>query len=186
MKRIALATLAVLALGIVPASAANWTGCYGGVVGSYNARVVGDTWGSEGPGVGVVAGCDIQLQKFVVGGWGQYDWRRFEWKPFGASIDIDVDGWAAGGRAGYLVTPDALAYALVGYTDLNMSGGPAANGDGLVVGGGAEFSLGDGLFLRTEYQHATLDVSGTAMDPNIHSGRVGVLYRLNWDTNPLK
>lgn len=160
-----------------PANAAekSWTGCYGGASGNYSAAVLGDVIGTDGPGVSILAGCDLQAQKLVFGGWAEYGWDFRELGP----VSVDVDGWAAGGRVGYLVTPGALAYALAGYTDLNFDIGPgSADATGWLAGGGTELDIGGGFYLRAEYRYTRLDLDFTTADDNVQSGRFAVVYKL--------
>jgi outer membrane immunogenic protein len=80
-----------------------------------------------------------------------------------------TSSWAAGGRVGWLVTPQTLSYVNVGYTaarfsDANLgnftSGAPSGfstpgfTANGWFLGGGVETSLAPNWFWRTEYRYA--------------------------------
>jgi opacity protein-like surface antigen len=175
-----------LALGVIPAigalaatplissaEAGPYTGCHVGAVGSYNAATVEDTFGAEGYGIAGVAGCDLQVDRFVVGAWGEYGTRTFDW----SGIDVDAKGWAAGGRAGIVVT-NTLLYGLVGYTDLEAEADYLGSIDltGIVLGGGAEVDLGRNFFARLEYQHLDLETDWDD-EATVHSARLGIVYR---------
>ena len=170
------AVIAVAAFYVSPAKAGGWAGCYGGVGGNYAADVAGGVLGADGPGVSILAGCDMQAQKLVFGGWAEYGW---DWRQF-AGVDLDVKGWAAGARAGYIVVPGALAYGLVGWTqqDLSLSGVGSMDADGWLVGGGAEFDLGSGFFGRAEYRYTRLDLD--IADDNVQSGRLALIYKFDF------
>jgi outer membrane immunogenic protein len=92
--------------------------------------------------------------------------------------------WAAGARAGWLVTPDTLTYFNAGYAQAHFSDAPmsfmvtaapflglqtpAFTAHGWFVGGGIEAALGSGWFWRNEYRRATYDeetVSDTSANP---------------------
>jgi len=177
----ALAFVAVIAAGILyvqPAKADGWSGCYGGVSAGYNALVADDSsFGVNGPGVGVLAGCDIERGRFVLGPWVEYGWA---WLDDNGS-NIDSKGWGAGGRAGVLVTPQTLVFASLGWTQLDFGSDSA---DGLVFGGGGELDLGSNLFLRTEYRYTHL-TSDDMDDASVQSGRMAVIYKFNWNPTDL-
>ena len=185
---LAAAMLTLVVIAAMPqAKAESWSGCGGGAAGSYNAGVVADTFGAEGPGLHLMALCDVQRGKIVIGARGEWGWRRFEW----SGVDVDLDGWTALGRVGYLVTPGAMPYVLAGWTDLEASTPfGTVDADGAVVGAGAEFALGQGFFLQTEWQYAMLDPDvGFDIDANVHSGRAGLVYKWGWnpvDAPPFK
>lgn len=220
------AVAAVFVAGhINTAKASSWTGCYGGAGAGYGATVTDTSvrkvddegtsdpigsvngFGTDGYALALLAGCDVQVApKFVLGVWGDYTWHQDQ------DFDITIYGdnvahasleksWAIGGRAGYLVTPDAMAYVLAGYTQADLSsitidqdfGVATPTLDGIVVGAGAELSLGKGFFLQTQYTYTMLDDASIFLwehcnkdlfldlDPNIHTGRVGLVYKFNFD-----
>lgn len=205
-----------------PAKADGWSGCYGGVGASYAASVTdtkydwvhnedahpffgADGLGAQGYGASVLGGCDLQMQRIVVGIWGDYTWDQnhdFTASLFGdelAKASLDTS-WAVGGRAGYLFTKKAMGYVLAGYTemspsDLVLSGGEESVGlpnfTGWVVGAGAEFDIGSGFFLQGQYSYAMLDSARVqisddeceewlTLDPDVHRARVAVVYKFNW------
>jgi hypothetical protein len=195
MRKTALAAALLGALAATPAAAgSNWTGCYGGVLGSYNALVEdGGGDGAEGPGIAGTLGCDLQRGNFVLGALVEYGFTRFDF--YGS--DIDAEGWAVGGRAGVIVLDNALLYGVVKWTDLDFSedGYDDYGASGPVVGGGAEIPLGSGLFGRVEYNYAMLDDDdGLGAEVNAHSGRLGLVYKFSvgndvlpaFESKPLK
>lgn len=173
------AAMAILALDAEyrgDAKAASFSGCYVGGVGSYNALVEDDGGdGAEGPAIAGTVGCDVQRGAFVLGALVEYGFGRLEFD----GDDIDVQGWAAGTRAGYVVFDQALLYALLKWTDLQFSedGYGDEDASGPVVGAGAEVALGGGFFGRLEYNYAMLEVDDGGEEANAHSGRVGLVYR---------
>jgi len=91
-----------------------------------------------------------------------------------------VKGWAVGARAGLLVG-GALVYATGGWTDVNAKvAGFSTDADGWLLGAGGEFELGNGVFLRGEVRHTWLDVDVTTWDADETSGRLGLVYKINW------
>lgn len=204
------------------AAAANWTGCYGGgavgygssntdadlkLAGAGNIEV--DGLGTQGANVGLFGGCDIAMQKVVLGTWGDYTWHDTDEFTVSASFpgfsgniatySLDTE-WSLGARAGFLVTPDVLAYGLVGYAESSWNdldvlkgfGGPSfsiPDMTGIVWGGGMEASLGNGLFVRGEYRYTDYDsesidvIPGFAkldLDPDVQTARVGLAYKFNF------
>ncbi len=115
--------------------------------------------------------------------------------------------WTIGARAGFLATPDTLWYGLVGYTqadvsDLTLSAtGPLTGSlaigvpsmSGYVVGGGVETNIAPNWSLKAEYRFTQLDAErlnlpfglntfiNAELEPSIHTGRVSVNYKFNWD-----
>ena len=80
-----------------------------------------------------------------------------------------TSSWAAGGRVGWLVTPQTLSYVNGGYASARFSGTtmvsaftglprgfttPEATTNGWFLGGGVETSVAPNWFWRTEYRYA--------------------------------
>lgn len=116
---------------------------------------------------GGTIGADYQMGRFVIGAFGSYDFANFESSggipDFDASFKVSKgDEWSAGLRAGYLLTPRVLAYALVAYTQTDYkfsaalgteSGSKTVDFDGVSVGGGLEVAITNNVFLGAEYKH---------------------------------
>jgi outer membrane immunogenic protein len=176
-----------------------WTGCYlgaGAGYGIYNADATevdsasGAFVASEGTSGGRgwlgqgQAGCDYQfplgnLGNFVMGAFGDYDGMDIHANHVGAGGMGDLKeswAWSAGGRIGYLVTPNFLAYESAGYTQTHFDQSNYVsvstllpNGESLAaqtyngwfLGGGFEYALTflpiHGLFLKTEYRYSQFD-----------------------------
>lgn len=104
---------------------------------------------------GLSLGADYQLQRIVVGVRGDYNW---------SAIDGKDNDWLIAGRAGALLSPRTLAYALIGY-------GGASYGDvdfsGWAVGGGLEHALTNNIFVGLEYQHRFYDTETLVNTPNL-------------------
>ena len=115
--------------------------------------------------------------------------------------------WAAGGRLGWLLTPDLLVYGNAGFTQAHFTSAtlygsftgaftgnstPGFNADGWFAGIGAETMFAPGWFWRTEYRFADYggrDLADTgALGPlgNIHFHPIvqtitsGVVYKFGW------
>jgi outer membrane immunogenic protein len=186
---------------MVPAPTYSWTGLYlnaGGGYGMWNAGsqsislagacLACTTTQTGGNGFVAVGGGGFDYQFGLnLGGWnpqivaglfGDYDYMDLK----GTIVDpgflvtgstTETSAWAAGARAGILVTPTVLSYANVGVTGTHFSGSdqvnqatgastglttPAFSKIGWFTGGGFEsplnFVLPPGFFLRTEYRYA--------------------------------
>jgi outer membrane immunogenic protein len=73
--------------------------------------------------------------------------------PIDATRDIYV-----GGRAGLVLGTKALAYVKAGYSNARIEGaGFNNNGDGLRVGAGLEYDLGNKLFAKAEYRYTNYE-----------------------------
>jgi outer membrane immunogenic protein len=168
----------------------SWTGCYlggGGGYGMWNQEVVFfdptvDTALQTGGGRGwfgtVQAGCDYQISSsFVIGAFGDWDFGNLKGSPhFPDSAVGDEKNswtWAVGGRIGYVIAPQVLAFVSGGYTqahfdqvdlfdeflastsqDLNI---PEHTYSGWFLGTGYEYGLNflmPGLFWKTEYRYS--------------------------------
>lgn len=77
-----------------------------------------------------------------------------------ARLDFD-NVWSAGGRAGFLATPNILLYGLVGYTHAEatlksdyLTESKDLSFDGVTFGGGVDFRVGGNWFLKLEYRYA--------------------------------
>ncbi|KRR15265.1 hypothetical protein CQ14_28530 [Bradyrhizobium lablabi] len=187
----------------VPAPVASWTGCYiaAGGGGAYSnndhseivaatglPRTFNETTGARGWFGTVGAGCDYQVDRFVIGVFGDYDFMDVRG-------DIGFDGtnfirgvgsqkqdyqWAVGGRVGYVITPQLLTYFSAGYTEGHWKGtsfsqlgfgpGPFWNMPGFTRGGwfigaGDEYALSflPGLFWKTEYRYSEFDRANVAV-----------------------
>jgi outer membrane immunogenic protein len=187
----------------VVAPVASWTGCYigaggggaytnndhneyltaNGAVASANVTTGGRGWfGTVG------AGCDYQVDRFVFGVFGDYDFMDVKG-------DIAYDGqrapmatgsqkqdwqWAVGGRVGYVIVPQLMTYFSGGYTqthlkstDLFLFGTaapfynlPGATKGGWFIGAGDEYALSflPGLFWKTEYRYSEFDRANVSVN----------------------
>jgi outer membrane immunogenic protein len=181
-----------------PPPSYSWTGCYvdgGGGYGLWDLSHYGETYPGRVPytvsgdsaGRGYYgelgAGCDYQFPipgfgNFVVGALGGYDFMSLKGQYVpentgGLTGNLkETSSWFAGGRIGYLVTPNFLTYVSGGYTQAHFGseayvngGGPVGfslsshNYNGYFLGGGAETSLTPwlpvGFFLRSDYRFST-------------------------------
>jgi outer membrane immunogenic protein len=187
-----------------PVVAANWTGCYlgaGGGYGMFNQDIASDfggftavpggrlqsqeiTIGGRGWFGTVQAGCDYQFaDRWVIGLFGDFDWSGMRgtatWARTAATFvaeDRHQNSWAVGGRVGWAVVPQLLAYVSGGYTearfeDMNPITAafatvtpqvstlflPATTYSGWFIGTGYEYALGflPGLYWKTEYRFSS-------------------------------
>jgi outer membrane immunogenic protein len=181
-----------------PAAAINWTGFYinGGFgYGVWSADTTTQLGGGPcivcvnqeqgGKGwLGVIGlGYDYQFApSFLAGVFGDYNFSSLKGsiQDPGPIVEGDIkqtSAWAVGGRLGWLVTPNFLAYVDGGYSSAHFSGtnlvttfAGAPNGfstsdfdaHGWFVGGGTETTMngflgvfGPGWFWRNEYRYAS-------------------------------
>ena len=195
-----------------PASA-SWTGCYLGAHGGLAASnlntdltLVGtgsllniDGLSASGGMYGVHAGCDYQMNKFVLGVFGDYSWYDADFNvssPLLATAILNTgldNSWALGARAGFLATKSTLIYGLVAWSQMEMkpitvlaglASLPLGSTDGIAVGGGIETEIMPNVRLKLEYRYSMYDkitapiVPGLNLDiePDVHTVRLGVSY----------
>ncbi|MEN0001305.1 MAG: outer membrane beta-barrel protein [Pseudomonadota bacterium] len=109
--------------------------------------------------------------------------------PFDADITADY-GFDVFARAGYLVTPQTMAYVLGGYSfqhfNIGISGNSSFfdwNSNGFVVGAGIETALTQRIHLKGEYRYSQFgsedfDTGGIlTVDPSFHTASLGLTYR---------
>lgn len=209
----------------------NFTGCYVGAQAGYGATqnstsldvnapsislagsLLDMPLSSQGGNIGLHAGCDLQFQQFVFGGFADYNWMSQKMEvtspllgalttmPINPIARMDIDSmWTVGGRAG-LVFGNTLAYALIGYTqmdssDLTMLGSIGGtfgvpSFKGWTLGGGLATELAPNIILSAEYRWTRFDkvdvplyVSGgysisMGMQPEMHTAMARLSYRFS-------
>jgi len=192
-------------MGPIAAPTYGWTGFYlnaGFGYGMWTADTT--TIFPTGPLAGTCILCVTQTQGGR--GWlgtvgGGFDWQFSDRIVAGAFLDTDFSrirgtiqdqgpffagritetwSWAAGGRIGWLVTPQILSYFNGGFTQTHFDGAamqdtftgittpfvtPAFTKSGFFIGGGMEAMFAPGWFWRSEYRYAdygTVNLSDTA------------------------
>lgn len=174
--------------------------------------LVVDGFGGEGVSGGIGGGCDVRMQQFVFGVFGDYDWHGVEFSASsgipgftGDLITLDIESqWTLGGRAGVMASSTTLVYGLVGWTQVQTSDleSPLLNAsfdvgelNGLVVGGGMETEVSPGLWLGAEYRYTKLDdedisiipnVASVNLDTGMHSAYVTLKYKIGVTETALK
>jgi opacity protein-like surface antigen len=166
---------------------------------------------ADGAFVSAVWGIDCMLRdRVVVGAFVDIDWsdidRGFEGNELTIDRSINI-----GARLGYLVTERTLLFATAGYSRAHFDNagwwdidtfGPTLAGkgsqdfSGYFVGAGAETRLGGNFFLRGEVRYAKygeeITNSGVFLgdtyvdkeDPELWTGRLGVIYKLGRGEGP--
>ena len=122
---------------------------------------------------GADVGVDKQVGRFVFGAFASYDWSNMETEAGifpgvtgGATYTLErSDDWSVGGRAGILIDPSVLIYALAAYSQVTYTlngpgveeGAPKLSDEetfsGVKIGGGMEALLVDNIFVGIEYTH---------------------------------
>ncbi|MEQ1715647.1 MAG: outer membrane beta-barrel protein [Hyphomicrobium sp.] len=212
------------------AATRNWTGTYvgagagvDGIAGSAavaSSIYTGDVFidaNAKGVGGGdsggtLLAGYDLQVApKFVAGVSVSYDRSAHDFTlstaAGGEAMRLDIPSlgnvWTFAARAGYLVSPDVMAYTLAGYTRVAFSDWTVAYGvlsetvespvySGFTVGLGFEKLIGEHFSLRAEYRYSALKerevassvagpggetLVGMSIDPSVHAVRMLGVYR---------
>jgi opacity protein-like surface antigen len=145
---------------------------------------------AEGGLVSAIWGFDRMIgNRFVIGGFVDFDWSDIERGRTGDGLTID-QSFAIGARVGALVTPSTLLFLTGGYTrarfdndgwwsfvdttDPSLSilrGRGSANFGGYFIGGGLERRISDNFYLRGEVRyakyHAEVSNSGVAFDGTV-------------------
>jgi outer membrane immunogenic protein len=183
-----------------PMVAANWTGFYLNGGAGYGIWAADTT--TVAPATGLCFLCSPQREggKGYLGTVGAgYDWQFAPRWVAGVFGDFDISSikgsiqdqrpayvgeikqtsaWAAGARAGWLVTPAMLTYVNGGFSSARFSGvqmifefspfPPAGTSQGFTrngwfLGGGVEASIAPGWFWRNEYRYASYDTQTIAI-----------------------
>lgn len=156
MKSFALVALAATAFVATPAMASDFAGPRLEVTAGADDVTAGVDPTDVTYGVG--AGYDVQFGKVVVG--------------VEAALDnvFDRRDIAVGGRLGYVVNDNVLAYGKVGYANWRQVAG--ADIEGLRLGGGLEVNLAGPVYGKVEYRYTDFE-GGLGK----HGGLVGVGIR---------
>ncbi|MBM0170934.1 outer membrane protein [Altererythrobacter sp. C41] len=139
----------------------------------------------EGVGYGVEVGYDLDTGGAVIGIEGEYmdstadtEFENGDFEGFGlGNIEANRDLYV-GLRAGVKATPNTLVYAKGGYTnakfDVLSNDGTTEfsndiDTDGYRIGGGVEYAMGNGVYLKGEYRYsnyseAEIDMEDTLPD----------------------
>lgn len=200
---LAMAGLAAIALNPGKARAAEpgkvaWTGCYIGLQAGMGAAKTQlsaedatlDGLGSQGALGGALAGCDLQLDRLVIGVMADGVLHDNEFKlsigDEAATARFERQ-WSVMARGGYLIHPTTLAYLAAGVSRVTMGDLKTPDGDislpefsGLSLGGGLETSLGGGLFMGGEYRYTAFDaktVGDVKIEPDLHVARAHLTYK---------
>lgn len=191
--RLGILTAAALAL---TASAANasWTGCRVGVFAGMGAATSDVAFsgvslvdfGTDGPQGGVVAGCDMQFDRIIVGGFVDYALQSREFEIIGFGLAKTEGQWSIGGRLGTTLTPTTAVFVTGGYTEAK-SDDILELGDlkGWFVGGTFETEFAKNLYLSADYRYEMFDdrtilgVPDLTSETTAHVARIGISYKFN-------
>ncbi len=203
----------------------SWTGCYAGVGAGYtwlrnsSPLAAGLYDGGKNQATSSIAsvriGCDYQISNVVVGVFGAFDKGsakgRNDFYPVGPGFPEFLTtkaSWigSAGGRVGYLLNSDLLAYVKGGiawtkfkHTDYDINpvtsfyGRADSSRTGWTMGGGLEYALVSNWSLFAEYNFADFGSKNVTLVDGViypgswenrysnkaHSVTVGLQYKLN-------
>ena len=177
------------------------------------ALCINQRQGGRGIFGSVGLGYDYQVtSKIVAGVFGDFDPSRLsgtiqDQGPVYAGTISQNWAWDAGGRLGWLVSPQVMTYTKAGFsqarfggTQMQSSGNGAGTGfytsgfttNGWFLAGGVEAQFAPGWFWRAEYRYAQYgaqeiaDVSATDTRNNIRfrpeeqTATLGLVYKFNW------
>lgn len=170
MKTVIFAAVVAAAAVSAPAfaqDAAPFTGPRAGVTAGYDS--LGD---EEGVSYGVTAGYDLAVTPNITFG---PEVSFGDATTDGAGIDASRD-LAASVRLGYIVNPQFLAFAKVGYATTRFEDtvlGGSNNLEGVRFGGGLEFAVTGNTYISAEYQRTEYEDNFNGRD----AGVVGVGFR---------
>jgi len=169
MKTVIFAAAAAAAFAVsTPAfaqEAASFTGPRAGVTMGYDKFD-----GEDGFSYGVTAGYDLALAPRVTFG-PEVSFGDTTTGEGGVEISRDL---AASVRLGYIVTPQILAFAKVGYADTRVDvGGAGFAVEGVRYGGGLEFAARPNIYISAEYQRTEYEANFGGRD----AGVVGIGFR---------
>jgi hypothetical protein len=174
----ALVSALAIAAFATESQAANWTGCHGGIAAGFTTATLEPIQlGADGTQMGVAAGCDYQVDRFVLGAFAGYDWKTVD---VGAN-EIDATALTFGGRAGFLLgrDRDTLAYGLLAYTNIEIDD-LDEDSDGLAYGGGLESVVyrnrGGFLTLKGEARRIDYDTEVDGSDVTETTVTAGLAY----------
>ena len=170
--------------------------------------------GGRGVFGSVGAGYDYQFTgKLVAGVFGEFEPSGLkgtiqDQEPYFAGSISQNWAWDAGGRLGWLVSPQVLTYTSAGFTQARFGGTqmqnthegvyagyytPGFTTDGWFLGGGVEAQFAPGWFWRAEYRYAeygaheitdTSPAGGAEANirfrPEEQTATVGLVYKFNW------
>jgi outer membrane immunogenic protein len=213
-----------------PPATTNWTGFYADAGVGYGLWSANTTTISPATGVCVIclnerqggrgvfgtvgAGYDYQMTSKIVGGvFGEFDPSAIrgtiqDQGPYFAGTISQNWAWDAGGRLGWLVTPQVMTYTKAGFTQARFGGTqmqstfagnytgfytPGFTTNGWFLGGGVEAEFAPGWFWRAEYRYAQYGTRGIAdtasaggaddtirFRPEEQTATLGLVYKFNW------
>lgn len=131
---------------------------------------------ADGLQAGIGAGCDMGLDRVVIGALLRYDLTDVDTTLLTASGDAV---WTAALRMGVMINPGTLVYGLAGISGTELRfGGIDYDPQGLVLGGGIEFdAFLENLSVFLEYTRTTWDdrvESGVTIKPDSDVVRAGL------------
>jgi opacity protein-like surface antigen len=173
---LALAAASVAAVVWSTAKAHAWSGCGAGVHGSF---LVGEAdfgapinISSNGQMASASLNCDWRINNLVLGAEASYGFIFGDLEKIGAERDLALTG-----RFGVLVSPSAMPYLHLGWTQLDTSAG---NMDGVRGGIGLEARISDSplyLDLRYSYTKYDDDLFPPTIDVSSHMFSVGLKFK---------
>ena len=138
---------------------------------------------ADGLSGGIGMGCDLVLDRVVIGALARYDLQDVSTAFAASRIDADAM-WSAAARAGVLINPGTLVYGLAGIagTEISYAGLLNVETRGLLYGAGLEIDLGvQNLALFAEWNHIAFGKQtdgASTLRPDSDVFRVGIKVKL--------
>lgn len=190
MRRFIAPLLAIVAIATPEASYAASPSCYlelgaGGALSQQKLSDAGASVTIAGDGyTGTIGlGCDLTFDKLLVGARGRYEVSKLTGSLMGEDWKSNA-AWEVAMRAGVLVQPSILLYAVAGLkgTEIDYAGMLSLDTKGLMFGGGLELELSKHIAVFAEYNHVQFGGwkdSGVELKPSTDAIMAGVRIRFN-------
>ncbi len=190
MRRFLASILATCAVVLPGTAYAASPSCYvelgaGGALSSQKLDTAGASVTIAGDGYTGTAGigCDMTFDRVVIGGRGRYEISKLSGQVLGADWQSNA-AWEVAMRAGVLVQPSILLYAVAGLkgTEIDYAGMLSLDTKGLMFGGGLELELSKHIAVFAEYNHVQFGGwkdSGVELKPSTDAIMAGVRIRFN-------
>jgi len=128
-------------------------------------------------------GCDVKFDQLLIGARGRYEVSKITGSLMGDAWKSNA-AWDVALRAGVLVQPSILLYAVAGVqgTEIDYAGMLSLDTKGLMFGGGLELEVSKHIAVFAEYNHVQFGGwkdSGVELKPSTDAIMAGIRFRFN-------